>query len=86
MEIEEAIEHAKEVARKEGACDKCRTEHAQLAMWLKELVRLRKVVTNLKDRADELEQRLKEQEQRLNEPNTLARRCLELLRELEGVL
>lgn len=43
-------------------------------------------VADLKRRADELEQRLKEQEQRLNEPNTLARRCLELLRKLEGVL
>jgi hypothetical protein len=43
MELDEAIDHAKEAAHrlaKEG-CDECSREHAQLAEWLEELRRLR---------------------------------------------
>ena len=35
MTLEEAIKHAEEVAA--TSCDKCREEHEQLAVWLKEL-------------------------------------------------
>lgn len=35
MTLEEAINHAEEVAV--TSCDECREEHEQLAAWLKEL-------------------------------------------------
>nr|DAP35177.1 MAG TPA: Putative Thiol:disulfide interchange protein [Caudoviricetes sp.] len=35
MTLEEAIKHAEEVAA--TSCDRCREEHEQLAVWLKEL-------------------------------------------------
>lgn len=38
MTLEQAIEHAIEVAS-EAECDKCRAEHLQLAAWLQELQR-----------------------------------------------
>lgn len=41
MSLEEAIKHALEVAS-EASCDKCKSEHLQLAVWLKELQVLRK--------------------------------------------
>jgi hypothetical protein len=39
MTIEEAIKHCEEKA---SGCSECAKEHAQLAEWLKELVKLRK--------------------------------------------
>ena len=41
MSLEEAIKHALEVAS-EVSCDKCKSEHLQLAAWLQELQVLRK--------------------------------------------
>lgn len=41
MSLEEAIKHALEVAS-EASCDKCKSEHLQLAAWLQELQVLRK--------------------------------------------
>ena len=40
MTLEQAIEHAIEVAS-EAKCDKCRSEHLQLVAWLQELQRYR---------------------------------------------
>ena len=48
MTLDEAIDHAKEVAK--SKCDKCGEEHKQLAEWLEELKRYRKLRT-----AEELE-------------------------------
>ena len=39
MTLEEAINHAEEVAV--TSCDECREEHEQLAAWLKELKRIK---------------------------------------------
>ena len=39
MTLDEAIEHAEEVA--DSKCDSCGAEHRQLADWLKELKDLR---------------------------------------------
>ena len=57
LTIDEAIEHCKEVARKEKgkllkigdiyACSKCAEEHEQLAEWLEELKRSRKEIDEL---------------------------------------
>ena len=41
MTLEEAIQHTLEVAS-EASCDKCKSEHLQLASWLQELKRYRK--------------------------------------------
>lgn len=41
MTLEEAIKRAIEIAG-ETNCDKCRSEHLQLAAWLQELQRYRK--------------------------------------------
>ena len=41
MNLEEAIKHTLEVAS-EADCDKCRSEHLQLASWLQELQQCRK--------------------------------------------
>ena len=41
MTLEEAIRHSLEIAS-EAKCDKCRSEHLQLASWLQELKRYRK--------------------------------------------
>nr|DAK07304.1 MAG TPA: hypothetical protein [Caudoviricetes sp.] len=41
MTLEQAIEHAVEVAS-EAKCDKCRAEHLQLVAWLQELQKYRK--------------------------------------------
>lgn len=43
MDLDEAISHAKEVAK--GKCDKCGEEHKQLAEWLEELKQYRKLGT-----------------------------------------
>lgn len=40
MTLEQAIEHAVEVAN-EASCDKCKSEHLQLAAWLQELQKYR---------------------------------------------
>lgn len=40
MELEEAIEHAKQKAVELGDCE-CAKEHLQLVEWLEELLRLR---------------------------------------------
>lgn len=45
MTLEEAIEHAKQVAGNETTCLECRNEHEQLAAWLLELKDLRKKVS-----------------------------------------
>lgn len=42
MTLDEAIDHAKEVAKR---CDKCGEEHKQLAEWLEELKQYRKLGT-----------------------------------------
>lgn len=44
MTLEEAIQHAEEVAcdlENKDKCDKCAAEHRQLAEWLKELKKLK---------------------------------------------
>lgn len=41
MTIEEAIEHAEEIANNEDICVDDREKHKQLAEWLKELIILR---------------------------------------------
>ena len=41
MTLEEAIKHALGVAS-EVTCDKCRSEHLQLVVWLQELQQYRK--------------------------------------------
>lgn len=51
MTLDEAIQHAKEIAQNEK-CDKscnfeCTKEHEQLAKWLEELKRLRKEIGEL---------------------------------------
>lgn len=43
MTIEEAIQHCEEQYQKHP-CDECGKEHLQLAVWLKELVEMRKIV------------------------------------------
>ena len=37
MRLEEAIVHCREAAADESRGEKCREEHAQLAIWLEEL-------------------------------------------------
>jgi hypothetical protein len=37
MTLEEAIQHAKEVAERLGGCSECAKEHLQLVAWLEEL-------------------------------------------------
>ena len=47
MTLDEAIEHAKEVA---GNCDtQCAKDHYQLALWLEELKNLRKLLNTDKN-------------------------------------
>ena len=41
MRLEEAIVHCRELATDESRGEKCREEHAQLAIWLEELKALR---------------------------------------------
>ena len=41
MTIDEAIEHCKEIIRKNNDCEKCIEQHAQLFVWLEELKELR---------------------------------------------
>ena len=43
MTLEEAIKHAKELANDINICSDCREEHRQLAEWLIELKRYRKI-------------------------------------------
>lgn len=45
MTLDEAIDHAE----KKSSKTKCGEEHAQLAVWLKELKELRETVTTLKN-------------------------------------
>lgn len=42
MKLEEAINHALEVAREADTCSRCKSEHLQIAEWLQELQRYRK--------------------------------------------
>lgn len=37
MDLDEAIQHARETSSKGGICKECQTEHQQLAEWLEEL-------------------------------------------------
>lgn len=46
MTIDEAIVHAREVAKREDMCAECRAEHRQLAEWLEELKELKAGVEN----------------------------------------
>ncbi len=41
MSLDDAIEHAKTVSQNLSICQKCRSEHAQLAEWLTELKSLK---------------------------------------------
>ena len=41
MTLDEAIEHAQEIADK--SCDQCAEDHRQLTEWLKELKKLRRL-------------------------------------------
>ena len=43
MTLEEAIKHAKDIAKDINACTDCRMEHKQLAGWLEELLMYRKM-------------------------------------------
>jgi len=42
INIDDAINHCEEVA--ENRCDECGREHTQLAIWLRELKSLRKIL------------------------------------------
>ena len=44
MELQEAIEHAREVTTRENVCESCREEHGQLADWLEELKSIREIL------------------------------------------
>lgn len=45
MTLEEAIEHAKDIAKDVSECTDCRMEHKQLTGWLEELLTYRKIGT-----------------------------------------
>jgi threonine synthase len=47
MTLEEAIEHAREVAHDKGTCAACAAEHEQLAQWLEELKERRRLQDNI---------------------------------------
>lgn len=44
MELQEAIDHAREVTTRENVCESCREEHGQLADWLEELKSIREIL------------------------------------------
>ena len=44
MELQEAIDHAREVTTRENVCASCREEHGQLADWLEELKSIREIL------------------------------------------
>ena len=44
MELQEAIDHAREVTTRENVCESCRGEHGQLADWLEELKSIREIL------------------------------------------
>lgn len=44
VELQEAIEHAREVTTRENVCASCREEHGQLADWLEELKSIREIL------------------------------------------
>lgn len=52
MEIYEAINHARGVSNKENICEKCRNDHAQLADWLEELVKIRAELERVTEERD----------------------------------
>lgn len=73
MTIKEAIKHCKEKA---NGCSKCANEHAQLAEWLEELVKLRenqlrmkrelKSLDGITEMCDKLEQALELEAQNID--------------------
>ena len=48
MGIEDAIQHCWEKAAERTCPDLCKEDHAQLALWLEELCKLRKEVAELR--------------------------------------
>lgn len=40
LTLSEAIDHAREVSSRDGVCDECKSDHAQLAKWLADYQRL----------------------------------------------
>ena len=55
MTLEEAIEHAEDIATSAIGCE-CREEHRQLAIWLRELQEIRKDHDYWKEKAHSYEQ------------------------------
>ena len=53
MTINEAIQHAKEIASSDKCSAQCAKAHGQLADWLEELVSLRKENLELKEKLKE---------------------------------
>ena len=48
MTLDEAIEHAEEVASRIDTCEACKNHHVQIATWLRELRRRRKIDDGIK--------------------------------------